>query len=499
MGVGAREAERADPGDAGLAVALPRHGIGDDLDRQPVPRNVRRGLLEVEMPRQHLVLQRQDDLDDPGDPGGRLEVADVRLDRADQQRPVGGAPGTEHRTRGLSFDRVAQRRPGAVGFQVTDVGGVDPGAIQRIGDHPLLSHAVGHRQPARGAVLVDGTAADDRADPVAVAKRILEAFDDDDAAALAAHIAVGGCVERLAPAVGRQHVRAGEGDHRGGREQHVGPTGQRQVALAEAERLARLVDGDQRRTAGGVDGDRRPLQPQPEADPARGGRVGRPDGHVGLDLGVGEFVGGHAQVIVGGQPDEHAGVAAGQRRRRDPGVLDRAPRGLQQQPVLGVHQPDLAGRHPEERSVEARRVVDETRAPGDHLARRARLRVEELVDVPAVTGDLGDGVAACPQHVPEPVGVRGAREARRVADDGEPRGLPGRLLGGSHAVVLPCFDGENLTAQVTCRALRSTSPDGHYGTCAGAVWGVAVPGWGGAERWHRYVDPAVVGAGSGVG
>ena len=92
--------------------------------------------------------------------------------------------------------------------------------------------------------------------------------------------------------------------------------------------------------------------------------------------------------------DEYAGVGVSQIRWCSAGMLDRAPRRLQQEAVLRVQHPDLASRHAEERRVEARHVIDETRATGDYLAGHARFRVEELFDVPAVFRYLGYRVAA---------------------------------------------------------------------------------------------------------
>ena len=218
----------------------------DDLHREAVPRNVRRRVLEVQVLRQHLVLERQDDLDDTRDPRGGLQVPDVRLRRADQQRPVGFASNAERRTGGLRLDRVAQRCAGPVRLQVADLTGCDAGALQRIGDDPLLCNAVRHRQATRCAVLVDRTTADHGANMVTVADRVLKPLDDDDAATLTAHVAVGGRIERLAFAIGREHVRTGERDHGRRGEQDVRAAGQRQVALAQLQRLARLMDGHQR-------------------------------------------------------------------------------------------------------------------------------------------------------------------------------------------------------------------------------------------------------------
>ena len=231
------------------------------------------------------------------------------------------------------------------------------------------------------------------------------------------------------------------------------------------------MDCHQRRTARRVDGDRGALQPQPIADPARCRGIRRPDRHIGLDLGVRQLVGCHSQVVVGGQTDEHAGVGVGQIRWRGARMLHRAPRRLQQEPMLRVHQPDLAGRHAEERRVEARHVIDEPRATGHDLAGHTGFGVEEFVDVPAILGHLRYRVAALAQHVPEFVGIRGAGETRRVADDGETWGRLDRTFGRYHAVVLLASAVPLLREP---RARKST-PTNHYCTrspsCASARCG----------------------------
>ena len=180
-----------------------------------------------------------------------------------------------------------------------------------------------------------------------------------------------------------------------------------------------LMNGHQRRTACGVDGDRGTLQTQSVADPAGPGGTGGADGQVGLDLGVVQGLGGHAEVVMGRQPDEHPGPGVGQGGRRRAGVLHRPPRRLQQQPVLGIHPLGLPGRHAEERGVEPGGVVDESGPPGDDLARRRRVRIEKLVGVPPVRGNLRHRVPAVVQHIPELFGIGRPGQPRRVADDGE--------------------------------------------------------------------------------
>src|SRR3954451_20098025 len=117
-------------------------------------------------------------------------------------------------------------------------------------------------------------------------------------------------------------------------------------------------------------------------------------------------------------------------------MLHRTPSRLQQESVLWVHHPDLTRRHAEERRVEARYVLDETRATGDDLAGHAGFWVEECVGVPAILGDLGYRVLAVAQHVPKRVGVRCARETCWIADDCKARGRLDWMCGGCHTVVL---------------------------------------------------------------
>jgi hypothetical protein len=79
----------------------------------------------VQRRRQRLVAQRLDDLDDARHPGRRLRVADVRLDRAEPQRPVRALAPVRRQQR-LRLDRIAERRPGAVALDASTSAGESP-------------------------------------------------------------------------------------------------------------------------------------------------------------------------------------------------------------------------------------------------------------------------------------------------------------------------------------------------------------------------------------
>ena len=73
------------------------------------------------------VPEGEDQLEQSGHAGSRLEVPDVRLDRSDQEgRTVGVVP-AERGFEGVELDGVAEGGTGAVRLDVPDVRRVDPG------------------------------------------------------------------------------------------------------------------------------------------------------------------------------------------------------------------------------------------------------------------------------------------------------------------------------------------------------------------------------------
>ncbi len=118
-------------------------------------------------------------------------------------------------------------------------------------------------------------------------------------------------------------------------------------------------------------------------------------------------------VVLVGQADERAGVAAAQRGRVDSGVLQCLPGDFQQQPLLRVHRQRLARTDPEEAGVEPGRVVEEAAVAGVRGAGPVRVRVEQPGNVPpTVGGEVRHRVPACGHQVPQRLG------------GGDPAGVP---------------------------------------------------------------------------
>ena len=116
------------------------------------------------------------------------------------------------------------------------------------------------------------------------------------------------------------------------------------------------------------------------------------------------------RIVVGGDCHIDARACARQARGRDGRVLQRLPCHLEQEALLGVHGGGFARGNVEELRVELVHVAYEAAVARAHLARNTHVGIVPGVNVPAVTGCLGDGIHAIAQQSPkrvEAVGVTG--------------------------------------------------------------------------------------------
>ncbi len=125
-------------------------------------------------------------------------------------------------------------------------------------------------------------------------------------------------------------------------------------------------------------------------------------------------------IVAGDRPDVDTGVAAPQRVRRDPRILERLPTELEREPLLRIHRRRLARGDAKQAGVEAVDLVKEAAAPqlrGDVPgAGQAEHRQ-------AVRRHLTDRVAPVPEKGPELLGVRRSRQPTRHPDHGHPGAL----------------------------------------------------------------------------
>ncbi len=173
--VGAGEAEGGDARATRCVLAgRPGGGLRQQADGALAPVDVGGGLVDVEGARQQAVAHRHDHLDDARDTRRGLGVADVGLDRAEQQGAAGLAALAVGGQQRLGLDGVAEDRAGAVRLDGVDVGGGEPGVDQGGLDDALLGGAVGGGQAVGGTVLVDGGPPDHGEDAVTPAARARE-------------------------------------------------------------------------------------------------------------------------------------------------------------------------------------------------------------------------------------------------------------------------------------------------------------------------------------
>ncbi|EWC59359.1 hypothetical protein UO65_5305 [Actinokineospora spheciospongiae] len=391
----------------------PVHGLGEQFHRARRPVHVRGRLVDVQRPGHHAVPHRQDHLDHARDACRRLGMADVRLDRSQQQRPFAVLPVGGQQ--GLRLDRVAQGGARAVRLHHVDVERRQLPGGQRLPDDALLRRAVRRGQPVRRAVLVHRRTPHHRQHPVTVATRVRQPFQRQHPDALGPARAVGGLGERLAPAVGGHAPLPGELHERVRRGHDRHTTGEGERALPRAQRLRGQVQRHQRRRARRVHRDRRALEAQRVRHPAGGDAGGAAADAEALVLGVAQQV----RVVAVHDPGEHPGAAAPQRVRVQARALQRLPRRLQEQALLRVGGQRLARAHPEELRVELARVVQEAAGARVGRAGVVGVGVVEGVQVPAsVVGEPGDGVDPVGDHPPQVLrGGHPARVAARHADD----------------------------------------------------------------------------------
>ena len=371
------------------------------------------------MLRDHAVVHREQQLDETRGPGSCRQVADVRLHRTHEERAVRLAAPAVDRGGGVHLGRIADLRPRPVRLEVVHLGRRDPGPRQRFLDDPPLGEPLRGGESRALPVLVHRRSADDAPDPVPGRLRLAQALQDQHPAALAPHESVRAFVEGPALPGRRQHpcVRERFGRERG--EDHAHPAREREVRLAPFEARHRMVDGYQGRGAGGVDGDRRPLEAQCERDPAARGAeaVAGDEIEGGVRPGRLAVPADDLLVLVAPDPGVDAAPGADQPVGTHPRVLERFPAQLQEQPLLRVERFGLERRDPEELGVELVNPGQECAEPGSvvhgHGVRK------HLAHAPfAVAGRaMGHRVPARGQQPPEGREVVRAGEPARHAHD----------------------------------------------------------------------------------
>ncbi len=287
-----------------------------------------------------------------------------------------------------------------------------------------------------------------------VATGVREALQSQDTNALAPGGAVGGVGVGLAPPVRGEGSLPAELDERTRRRHHGDTTGQRERALARAQRLGGQVQCHQGGRARRVDGDRRTLQTEGVGQPP-GHHARRVPGTTLAAVTVGRLEEQRTVVLAVGA-GEDTGPAPPQRLRVDAGTFERLPRHLQQQPLLRIHRQGLTRGDAEETRVEVPRVSEEAApdlgrgAPGHRVP-------------PPVLRGRRDRVPPVDQQVPEQFwGGSSAGETAAHADDDD-RVVHHRRPFGGDLLHLLLDRSQQLAQQEPCQWFRSGVVEDHRG------------------------------------
>ena len=294
----------------------------------------------------------------------RFGVPQVALHRADvaglprARLAVRVVPGLAGRAVGFDFDRIAERRAGAVRFEIGERAGIDVAGPPGVEQDFALGGRIGSGQAVGAAVVVGGAGAEHGVDRVAGGQGIGQGTEQDGGHSFAGDEAIGPLIERAAAAAGGQRAHRLEGGEVGQPQVEMHAAGHGELARATAQTVHRQMHGHQRTRTSGIHRHRRTTEIQEVRQPTGqdGGRTaGRPvgGGRIG---GVGRAA---AAVIRRPGADEGAGPRAGQCRAAVAGMLQRVVSRLEEQALTGVHLPGFGRRQTEEQGIEAGHVGQE--------------------------------------------------------------------------------------------------------------------------------------------
>ena len=224
-----------------VGTARPVHHGRSNAQGQTVPVETGVGILEMQVLRKDAPIDRERRLDQSGNPGRRLQMADVGLHRSHQKRPVGVASPAVDVGHGVDLDGIAHRGAGPVGLQIIHLRRWYARLRQRRFNDLHQRGRVRHGQTGAGAAVIHRGPPDHRPDPVAVRLGLAQPLQHHHPAALAPHVAVGGGIERLALSVGGQHHRVRPQLVDAAVEDGLDPAGDGQVRLPLLEVRHRVV------------------------------------------------------------------------------------------------------------------------------------------------------------------------------------------------------------------------------------------------------------------
>ena len=409
MGIGPAKAERADRRRPGPIAPGDRTGLAHDLKVQAGEIDCGIEPLGMKRGRDQPAIQRKLRLQQPHQPRGGFQMAEIGLGRPDRQRPcavlaIGAA-------QGLGLGRVAHQRAGAMRLGKGQILGVDAEAVADLFDQAALPPGRRQRDPVGATVAVHPGADQDRAQPQPLGPGQIGALKHEHHRALGPDIAVGAFGKGLAQPVGRQHSGLREAHEGHGRQKHVDRPHNRRVDGSRGDGLAGAVKREQPRRAGGVHGIAGAAEIPLIRDPVRQNRQCVAQHEMRADrLGVLCAVIG---IIRPRGADKDPGPVAVEPGRIDPRIVEGRGGGAQQKPLLGVHLLGLARGDAEMAGVEGKEIGNDSGGAGAGAARDGRAGMVEAHRRETPGRDRGD--RTIPGCKPQPCSARAVSAGKKAS------------------------------------------------------------------------------------
>ena len=155
--IGPAEPERTHCGKPCSRWFRPGSESGRHFDGPALPVDLRTGICAVKVWRNSVSrLHHERDLDQAGESRGSFSVTDVRLDGADAQRLCGGAPRPINIPERAELHGIAERGPGAMRFEISNLFGRHTRIGEGRAHHGLLRRAIGGGDARAASILIDG-------------------------------------------------------------------------------------------------------------------------------------------------------------------------------------------------------------------------------------------------------------------------------------------------------------------------------------------------------
>ena len=366
-----------------------------------------------------FVVQGQRRLGEACDACGRVQMADVGLDRAEARKIDRIRLAAVGFRQGRNFNRVTKIGAGAVTFDHANALCGNTCGVQRLNDGGRLS-IDGRGQIARlgSTVVVDGRAFDHGPDVIAVGNGIRQAAQRNSTRAGTKDGALGAVIERMAMPVGGQDFVFLEQITTALRQLNRDTARDGHIDLARVQRLTGIMDRHQRGRTGGLQVDRRPFQVEHMAHPGRqeilvvAGVAQQKHANVINQIRVGADVeieiAAHAAACI----NTDGAIDA---FRRTPALLHRLPRDLKKFAVLRIKDSGIFGGKAEKFGIKCIKPVQH--GGGGHIVLAGNVFGAFTGGQQVFFGKAPDGFNTIPQIGPIGIDPLRTRYVDRHADD----------------------------------------------------------------------------------